>query len=115
MATVKSKEQVLAEVPKLVKYFIKTYDDFSAKSRAKYDLPGKSGNTYTFEAGSTYAKIIHVREGGARSVVGFVQLKPGKFAPGTILKAAGWKAPATNFGRGDIFDKSTWTYPWTGV
>ena len=38
-----------------------------------------------------------------------------KFKAGDILKAASWKAPATNFVRGNLFEKTFDRVRWTGV
>lgn len=70
---------------------------------------------YEYEVGSSYVKIIQVGK-HQRSVHSFIVNKAGKFPLGTILKAAGWKAPATNFGRGNLLDRKTWDrVRWTGV
>jgi len=76
------------------------------------------------EFGSTYAKIVsHTgycspSERVARSVYGFIVLKDTKkFKTGDILKAATWKAPATNFARGHIDQGANQNCfkHWTGV
>ena len=71
----------------------------------------------TFEVGSTYVKVI---EGGKsqRSVHSFIVNKAGKKFPlGTVLKAASWASPATNFARADLLNRETWVgkVTWTGV
>lgn len=59
--------------------------------------------------GRKYIKII-----SGNSVWGFVVAEEGgKFPKGTILKAAGWNAPATNHGRGNILEGG-YTIQWTG-
>lgn len=69
----------------------------------------------TYEVGSSYIKVIK-KSGQSGSVHSFIVNKAGKFPLGTILKAASWKAPATNFGRGNLLDRSTWgRVTWTGV
>lgn len=70
---------------------------------------------YEFEVGSSYVKVIWVGK-HQRSVHSFIVNKAGKFPLGTILKSASWKAPATNFGRGNLLDRNTWDrVRWTGV
>lgn len=66
-----------------------------------------------FDIGSTYIKVV-----AGSSVHSFIVNKVGRkgFPVGTILKAASWKAPATNFARGNILTgyKSNCTR-WTGA
>jgi hypothetical protein len=47
----------------------------------------------------------------------FIVNKAGKFAIGDVLKAATWKAPATNFKRATVADKNSWVgrLTWTGI
>ena len=73
--------------------------------------------TITFEPGSSYIKVVKANADGTHaSVHSFIVNKAGKFPLGTILKSASWKAPATNFGRGNLLDKSTWSrVTWTGA
>jgi hypothetical protein len=122
MANTDKKDEIIALIPELLKVFQKDYAEWDKRAKARYPNSGKSRKRYGYEKGSTYIRLITFdepeKEGEptrSRSVVGFVQVKDGKFPAGTILKAAGWKAPATNFARGNIFDKSTWNYKWTGV
>ena len=65
--------------------------------------------------GSKYIKIITGKNGGNRSVWGFIVNtdKDKKFKKGDLLKAAGWAAPARNAARGNILEGG---YPlnWTG-
>ena len=58
-----------------------------------------------------YARIL-TDNGTQRFVWGFVRL-----ADGDVLKANGWKAPALNFVRGNIFDvdHGLSRAPWTGI
>lgn len=49
---------------------------------------------------------------------GFIVLgDTGKFAAGDVMKCDGWKKPALNFARGNIFDNAHGTerVKWTGV
>ena len=70
----------------------------------------------SYEVGSSYIKIVQLTHWN-KSVHSFIVNKAGKFAIGDVLKAAGWKAPATNFKRATIADKTTWAgrVTWTGV
>lgn len=65
-----------------------------------------------YEVGPKYVKVI---TGG--SVHSFIVNKAGKFSLGVVLKAASWKAPATNFARANLLDRKTWTnrITWTGA
>jgi hypothetical protein len=69
-----------------------------------------------FQPGSSYIKVVETRNGVVDRVHSFIVNKAGKFPLGTILKAASFKAPATNFGRGNLLDRQTWNrVVWTGV
>lgn len=66
--------------------------------------PNYGGFVVDFEIGSKYIKVVASdAKGGNKHVHSFIVNKAtDKFAVGTILKAASWKAPAVNFARGDI-------------
>jgi hypothetical protein len=66
-------------------------------------------DSFRIEEGRTYIKLV-----ADRSVRGFVVKKPTKgFVVGDMLMAASYKAPATNFARGNAlmgeFDRVRWT------
>ena len=68
-----------------------------------------------FQPGSSYIKVVETRNGVVERVHSFIVNKAGKFPLGTILKAASFKAPATNFGRGNLLERQTWDrVTWTG-
>lgn len=80
--------------------------------------------TYAFEEGRNYLKLVRTRDDGRSSVVGFVVKKSPKyidnktkqpFQIGDMLMAAGWNKPATNFARGNVFDLNVNNVRWTGV
>ena len=62
-------------------------------------------NGLRVEEGRKYYKLIGSNGGGTQeSVKGFiVKEDERKFSRGDMLKAAGWKAPARNFSRGNVF------------
>lgn len=64
-----------------------------------------------YEVGSKYIKVIT-----GSSVHSFIvnDLK-GKFALGSILKAASWRSPAKNFKRGCILEGNFSQIRWTGA
>jgi len=59
-----------------------------------------------------FARIWAVNHSGSRSAWGFINLENGD-----VLKADGWKAPALNFARGNIYsaDHGLSRVKWTGV
>ena len=54
--------------------------------------------------GKKYIKIVETKKGEPTSVWGFINVGNKKFSVGDVLKAAGWKAPATNAPRGNILE-----------
>lgn len=71
----------------------------------------------TFEIGSSYIKVVKSDTDGTNaSVHSFIVNKAKNFPLGAILKSASWKAPATNFARGNLLDRNTWgRVTWTGA
>ena len=83
---------------------IEDYENFMDNPKMRADF--KEGISYL--PGNKYLKIIT-----EKSVWGFINLKNKKFKEGDILKAAGWRAPALNQARGNIFNNN-YTIAWTG-
>tara|TARA_R110000868_G_scaffold334081_1_gene594762 strand:- start:220 stop:567 length:348 start_codon:yes stop_codon:yes gene_type:complete len=63
-----------------------------------------------YEVGSSYIKIVE-----RNSVHSFIVNKAKKFPIGTILKAASWKAPTTNFARGNVLTGDLACVRWTSA
>jgi hypothetical protein len=72
---------------------------------------------FDIEEGRNYIRIVRERrEGGGRSCAGFIVKKDtAKFKRGDMLKSAGWKAPATNFARGNVLTDLPEVVRWTGI
>jgi len=83
---------------------IEGYENFMDNPKMRADF--KEGISYL--PGNKYLKIVT-----EKSVWGFINLKNKKFKEGDILKAAGWRAPALNQARGNIFNNN-YTIAWTG-
>ena len=83
---------------------IEGYENFMDNPKMRADF--KEGISYL--PGNKYLKIVTLN-----SVWGFINLKNKKFKEGDILKAAGWRAPALNQARGNIFNNN-YTIAWTG-
>ena len=113
------KQAVIDLFPALAAALKAEYDQFCSEMEythsTQYDV--------SFEEGSKFARIVVADP--SRSTRGFVALVDGvfknkkPFTAGTLLKAAGWKAPALNFARGSIFtldDPETLKHVrWTGI
>ena len=71
----------------------------------------ENGPKLSYEEGRRYWRIVSTAS-GSRSAFAFVDQMTGQ-----VLKAAGWKAPAKNFARGNIFDPQNGCgrIQWTGV
>lgn len=84
-------------------------DPISVKVRA--EMTERFNESVRFERGSKYLKVVS--SGSAHC---FVVLNDGpKFKRGDILKAASWKAPATNYARGNVLNGNLANVVWTGA
>ena len=94
---------------------------------AKYDytlsnfneqMNEKFANSFMIKQGQKYIKIGKKSSCSSKmgSVWGFVVATDNdpKFSKGAILKAAGWKTPARNFARGNVYD-AKYAVCWTGA
>ena len=89
------------------------YDGASESRLAiRDDMVNEYNSSLTYSMGKKYVKITD-----GRSVKALVVAcdNDKKFAYGDILKPAGWKAPARNFRRGNVLDRSFGAVRWTGA
>ena len=96
-----------------LKGFVIRYQKQSDDEMKKFGSPEKQWKVITYEIGKVYARLVSDdKTGGSRSALGFVDMKTGN-----LHKAAGWKAPAKNFTRGNIFDDKGGLARarWTGI
>lgn len=67
--------------------------------------------THDFTIGKKYIRVITCEDGESRSVWGFINIneftnaKGVTFKPGDVLMSAGWKTPALNQPRGNLFQE----------
>ena len=101
-----------------------SYDQFMpAERNAKMNQEFKEGIGY--EVGNKYLRVVSDRNNGQTTVWGFISMKDFKvkskrktgpdyltFKEGDLLKASGWKKPALNSPRGNIFEN--YSVAWTG-
>ena len=65
--------------------------------------------THDFSIGKKYIRVYSVENGQPASCWGFINILEftkgnAKFESGDVLKSAGWKTPAINQPRGNVFD-----------
>ena len=86
--------------------------------QANIGSPQMKETKFFVEEGQKYIKVVHAKMGGQHSVHSFIVKKATKkFAVGDVLKAASWKAPATNFARASVFDTDSFVgrIRWSGI
>ena len=101
-----------------------SYDEFMpAERNAKMNQEFKEGIGY--EVGNKYLRVVSDRNQNQTIVWGFISMKDFKvkskrktgpeyvtFKEGDLLKPSGWKKPALNSPRGNIFEN--YSVAWTG-
>ena len=103
------------EIEKLIEAIVNDYLAWTIRSFDangwKHTTPKAKADEFRagieIKEGSKYIKIIT-----DNSVWGFVNKGNKDFKVGDLLKASGWRAPALNKARGNIFEK--YTIAWTG-
>ena len=107
----KNLEVAAAEYLKHIKADYVKYNESAKGSYGhddKYWAERNEAFQMTLEPGRKYIRVVRV-DGSSRSVHSFLDLD------GNIWKAAGWKAPALNHTRGNVFKPETWSgITWTG-
>ena len=87
---------------------IEDYNKGNTHDRMKEEF----AKSIAYLPGSKYLKVIK-KLGHQTMVWGFINLGNPKFKEGDLLKANGWRAPALNKPRGNIFDNN-YVINWTG-
>jgi hypothetical protein len=99
----------------IVDYMIHIEDDYlkwvaQSPTEVRISMFQKFKASIRYEVGSKYIKVV-----SNNSAHSFIVKKDGKFKRGDILKANSWKAPATNFARGNVLSEQYGTIAWTGA
>ena len=86
-------------------------DEYGHRAKMEIDY----ADNLRYSVGSKYIKVINCAH-NSECVEAFVvnTEKDKKFALGDILKPAGWAAPARNFRRGNVLDRTFERVRWTG-
>lgn len=107
-------EGIQKAVDAMQQSYVKLYearaDDNAHRRQYAAEQVEKFIKTTRIETGRNYTKVT-----ADGSVKFFIVNKPTKgFKVGDVLKAASWRAPATNFARGNVCD-GKFDITWTGV
>ena len=90
----------------LIEYVESLCEDLTKLKNDRWEHCANDGAYYGYKAGQKYIKIISYdnASGGGASVWGFINKSNEKFNEGDVLLAAGWRAPALNKARGNLFE-----------
>lgn len=110
-------EPVRIAAPQNFQEAVEAYLDFIADNWAGWRSEGMPTRdefraNLSTSKGARFIKVIRTAENGQRSVHSFIERDNGN-----VWKAAGWKAPALNFTRGNIFKPAEFKgrITWTGA
>ena len=107
---VNAEQEALQKANDLITVVEKLCDDLTNAMHERWEhTRGKTTHNYTI--GKKYIRIYSVEDGRPSSAWGFINIKEFKkglagitFKSGDVLKCAGWKTPALNAPRGNLFD-----------
>jgi hypothetical protein len=93
---------------------IASYNRFTERfnERTKGDTRSRYADGIRYTKGPKYLRVINSDENHT-TVHSFINLGNPKFEFGDVLMSRGWKSPATNHARGNIFGK--YGISWTGA
>lgn len=107
---VNAEQEALQKATELADLVEKLCEDLTTAMHNRWEHTiGKT--THDYSIGKKYIRVYSVEDGKPASAWGFINIKEFKkglagitFKSGDVLKCAGWKTPALNAPRGNLFD-----------
>ena len=105
---VNAEQDALEKADKLCTAVEKLCEDLTTARHEKWEHT-RGETTHDFSIGKKYIRVYSVENGRPASCWGFINILEFtkgnvKFESGDVLKSAGWKTPAINQPRGNLFD-----------
>ena len=105
---VNAEQDALEKADKLCTAVEKLCEDLTTAMHEKWEHT-RGETTHDFSIGKKYIRVYSVENGRPASCWGFINILEFtkcnvKFESGDVLKSAGWKTPAINQPRGNLFD-----------
>jgi len=105
---VNAEQDALEKADKLCTAVEKLCEDLTTAMHEKWEHT-RGETTHDFSIGKKYIRVYSVENGQPASCWGFINILEFtkgnvKFESGDVLKSAGWKTPAINQPRGNLFD-----------